>query len=69
MKQNLPPGKPLKASWTITMTGLPCRQGDYWLAEDGVLHRLTNGKWVPLRIANPSKDFFPGDHLLDQLDD
>ena len=33
------------------------------------LDRLTNGKWVPLRIANPSKDFFPGDHLLENLDD
>lgn len=51
--------------------GMPTKaqEGDYWLAEDGVLHRLTNGKWVPLRIANPSKDFFPGDHLLDQLTD
>ena len=51
--------------------GMPttAQEGDYWLAEDGVLHRLTNGRWVPLRIANPSKDFFPGDHLLDQLDD
>ena len=50
-------------------TPTTAHEGDYWLADDGVLHRLTNGQWVPLRISNPSKDFFPGDHLLEQLDD